>query len=98
MFQLIKDSIFAFRFKRAVRKADRLHHVTHRKYMVLVINRKLEVLSKRELRKFVANGIFRKGTTVQDIEQKALYVTIYSFICVCLSQIKIIKWSSETRL
>ncbi len=44
--------------------------------MVLVINHKLEVLSKQELRKFVANGIFRKGTTVQNIEQKALYVTL----------------------
>lgn len=76
MLQLIKDLIFGFRFKRAVKKADRLHHLTHRKYMVLVINHKLEVLSKQELRKFVANGIFRKGTTVQNIEQKALYVTL----------------------
>ena len=39
MFQLIKDSIFAFHFRRAVRKADHLHHLTHRKYMVLVINK-----------------------------------------------------------
>lgn len=76
MFKLIKDIIFGFRFKRAVKKADRLHHITHRKYMVLVINRKLEVLSKKEIKKFVSNGIFRKGTTVQGIEQKALYVTL----------------------
>lgn len=74
--RIIKDLIFGFRFKRAVKKADRLHHITHRKYMVLVINRKLEVISKQEIRKFVANGIFRKGTTTQDIEQKALYVTL----------------------
>ena len=76
MFKLIKDIIFGFRFKRAVKKADRLHHITHRKYMVLVINRKLEVLSKKEIKKFVSNGIFRKGTTIQDIEQKALYITL----------------------
>ena len=76
MFRLIKDIIFGFRFKRAVKKADRFHCITHRKYMVLVINRKLEVLSKQELRKFVANGIFRKGTTIQDIERRALYMTI----------------------
>ena len=66
MFQLIKDIIFGFRFKRAVKKADRFHHISHRKYMVLVINKKLEVLSKQEIKKFVANGIFRK----------ALYVTL----------------------
>ena len=44
--------------------------------MVLVINGKLEVLSKQEIRKFVANGIFRKGITTQYIEKKALYVTL----------------------
>ena len=76
MLKLIQDIIFGFRFKHAVKKADRLHHITHRKYMVLVINRKLEVLSKKEIKKFVSNGIFRKGTTVQDIEQKALYITL----------------------
>lgn len=76
MFRLIKDIIFGFRFKRAVKKADRFHHITHRKYMVLVIDRKLEVLSKKEIKEFVANGIFRKGITVSDIERKALYVTL----------------------
>lgn len=76
MIRLIKDIIFGFRFKRAVRKADRFHHITHRKYMVLVINKKLEVLSKQEVKKFVAGGIFRKGTTVGDIESKALYITM----------------------
>ena len=72
----VKDIIFAFRFKRAAKKSDRFHHITHRKYMVLVINKRLEVLSKREIKKFVAKGIFRKGTTVSDIENKALYTTL----------------------
>ena len=76
MLQLIKELIFAFRFRRAVKKADRFHHITHRKYMVLVINKRLEVLSKQEIRKFLSNGIFRKGTTLSDIEQKALYTTL----------------------
>ena len=76
MLQLIKQLIFSIRFRQAVKKADRLQHITHRKYMVLVINRKLEVLSKQEIKKFVANGIFRKGITVKDIEKKALYITL----------------------
>ncbi len=76
MFQLIKDLIFGFRFKRAVKKADRFHHITHRKYMVLVINKHLEVLSKQELKKFIAGGVFRKGTTIADLEAKALYITL----------------------
>lgn len=73
---LIKRLMFAFRFKRAVRKADRLRHITHRKYMVLVVGGKLEVISKREVKKLVGRHVFRKGTTVSDIEQKALYVTL----------------------
>ena len=76
MYRLIKDIIFGFRFKRAVKRANNLHNITHRKYMVLVINKKLEVLSKQEVRKFVAGGIFQKGTTVGDIESKALYITL----------------------
>lgn len=76
MFRLIQDIIFAFRFKRAVKKADRFHHITHRKYMVLVINKRLEVLSKQELKKFIARGVFRKGTTTRDLEAKALYITL----------------------
>ena len=76
MLQLIKDLIFAFRFKRAVKKADRFHHITHRKYMVLVINKRLEVLSKQELKKFIAARVFRKGTTIADLEAKALYTTL----------------------
>ncbi|QFQ11563.1 hypothetical protein C7Y71_000115 [Pseudoprevotella muciniphila] len=76
MIKLIKELIFAYRFKRAVKKADRFHHLTHRKYMVLVINRRLEVLSKQELKKFIAGGVFRKGTTIADLEAKALYITL----------------------
>ena len=76
MFQRIKDIICGFRFKRAVKKADRFHHITHRKYMVLVINKRLEVLSKQELKKFIAGGVFRKGTTIADLEAKALYITL----------------------
>lgn len=76
MFRLIKDLIFAFRFKRTVKKADRFHHITHRKYMVLVINKRLEVLSKQELKKFIAGGVFRKGTTIAGLQAKALYITL----------------------
>ena len=76
MLQLIKDIIFGFRFKRAVKKADRFHHITHRKYMVILINRKLKVVSKQDLRKAIQKGVVRKGVTIHDIETKALYITL----------------------
>lgn len=76
MKQLIKRIIFRYQFWRAVKKADRFRRITHRKYMVLVVNRKLQVIAKQDVRKHIAAGTFRKGTTVQDIEQKALYITL----------------------
>ena len=47
MFKLFKDIIFGFRLKRAIKKADKFRHITHRKYMVIVIKGKFEVLSKQ---------------------------------------------------
>ena len=44
--------------------------------MVLVINKKLEVLSKQELKKFIRGGVFKEGTTIADLEKKALYITL----------------------
>ena len=76
MKKLIKDIIFAWKFKRAVRKADYLRHITHRKYMVIVIKGSLEVISKQNIKKFVAGGVFRKGMTAADIEREALYITL----------------------
>ena len=43
MIQAIKKFIFALRFKRAVKKADTLKHLTHRKHMVLVVNKRLAI-------------------------------------------------------
>ena len=76
MKELIKDIIFAWKFKHAVRKADYLRHITHRKYMIIVIKGRLEVISKQDIKKFVAGGVFRKGMTAGDIERKALYITL----------------------
>lgn len=76
MRKIIQDIIRAWKYKRAIRKADTLRHITHRKHMLLVIGGKFEVLSKQEVRKFVAGGVFRKGTTTQDLERKALYITM----------------------
>ena len=76
MRKIIQDIIRAWKYKRAVRKADYLRHITHRKHMVIVVNGRLEVVSKKDIRKFVAGGVFCKGITTADIERKALYITL----------------------
>lgn len=75
MIQLIKDIINAWRYKRAIRKAVKLQKLTGRKYFVLVVNGKLRVVAKQDIKIMVATRQFRKGVKVQDIEKRALFVT-----------------------
>ena len=75
MIQLIKDIIFAWRYKRAVKQAARLQRLNRCKYLVLVVNGKLKVVAKKDIRLMIATRRFKKGTKVQDIERRALYTT-----------------------
>lgn len=74
MIQFIKDIIFAWRFKRAVRKANKLSRLFGMKYLVISLNGELKVVPKQTIRELVARHRFRKGVTVADIEKRALYI------------------------
>ena len=75
MIQLIKDIIFGWRYKRAVKKAVKVEHITGRKQFVIMYDGKPVVVSKKKIRNLVATRYFRKGITVQEIEKRALFVT-----------------------
>ena len=75
MIRLIKDLIFAWRYKRAVKKADKLSRFFGMKYFVISLNGGLKVVPKQTVRELVRKRRFRKGVTVADIEKRALYVT-----------------------
>lgn len=75
MIRLIKDLIFAWRYKRAVKKADKLSRLFGMKYLVIFLNGGLKVVPKQTVRELVRKRRFRKGVTVADIEKRALYVT-----------------------
>lgn len=75
MIRLIKDLIFAWRYKRAVKKADKLSRLFGMKYFVISLNGGLKVVPKQTIRELVRKRRFRKGVTVADIEKRALYVT-----------------------
>ena len=72
---IIQKIIFKWRYKRAVSKANRFHKATKRKYLVLILKGKPVVISKKRIRQLIATQHFRKGTTVRDIEQRAIYTT-----------------------
>lgn len=75
MIQLIKDIINAWRYKRAIKQAVKLQKLTGRKQFVVVVNGKLRVVAKQDIKRMVATRQFKKGVKVQDIEKRALFIT-----------------------
>lgn len=76
MIQIIKRIIFAYKFKRAVRKANRFHNLTGLRYYVIILNGRLHVVPKKTIKELISRHRFRKGTTIRDIESRALFVTV----------------------
>lgn len=75
MIQFIKDIILNYRIRRAIRLAGELSAASKRKYLVLMVAGVPKVYSKQELKKMIARRKFRKGTTIQDIEKRAILIT-----------------------
>lgn len=66
--------VFAWHFKRAVKKANELSRLFGMKYFVISLNGGLKVVPKQTIRELVARNRFRKGVTVAEIEKRALYI------------------------
>lgn len=75
MIKLIKDIFFAWKYKRAVRKAKKMSALFKMKYYVLSMGGRIKVVPKQNIRHLVRTHRFRKGVKVADIEKRALYVT-----------------------
>lgn len=75
MIRLIKRLIFAWKYKHAIKKADRLAKLTGLRYLVIYLNGGLKVVPKKAIKELVAKHRFRKGVTVADIERRALFIT-----------------------
>ena len=75
MIRLFKDLLFAWRYKRAVKEAIMLSQGSGLKYYVLYMNGGLKVVPKQTIKTLVKRHRFKKGTKVEDIERRALFVT-----------------------
>lgn len=71
----IKQKIFALKYKRAVKKANKFAELVGIKYYVLYMNRNIKVVPKKTIKELIARRRFKKGTTIEMIEKRALYVT-----------------------
>lgn len=74
MLKLIKDCIWAGRYKRKVREARKLAELFNMTYLVFMLNGKIKVAPKKVIRDLIRQKRFKGGTTIQDIEKKALYI------------------------
>lgn len=75
MKQFIKNLILNYRVRRAVRLAAELSQVSKRRYLVLMVAGVPKVYSKQELKAMIRRHKFIKGTTIQDLERKAILIT-----------------------
>ncbi len=75
MIDRIRRSVFAWRYRRAVRNAKELAALFGMRYYVISLNGKLKVVPKQTMKELVRRKRFRKGVTLEDIEKKALFVT-----------------------
>ncbi len=75
MIIFIKRLIFAWKYKRAIKKAGKLAKLTGLRYFVIYLNGGLKVVPKKAVKELVAKHRFRKGITVADIERRALFIT-----------------------
>lgn len=75
MIKLFKEIILSYRIKRAIKMAKELAEASKRKYIVLMVASVPKVYSKQELKSLIARRIFKKGTTIQDLEKRAILIT-----------------------
>lgn len=75
MFQTIRKLIWGSRFRRKVKEANQLAELFRMRYFVIMMNGSLKVVPKKTLKELIARGRFKRGTTIQDIEKRALYIT-----------------------
>ncbi len=73
--RFIEEKRLTNRIKRAVDLAQALSSVDHRKRLVLIVAGVPKVFTKQELQRLLLTRTFKKGTTIQDLEQKALIIT-----------------------
>ena len=68
----LSDTIFYIRFKHAVKKANRYHQLTGRKYLVLRKDKDFIVKSKTEFSYLIKQKVLK--TDIQTIEEIAVYI------------------------
>lgn len=71
----IKKWIFNLRLKSAIKQAKRDSKLFDKRMMVIEWCGKPEVFEKQKLKRLISMGFFKKGTTIQQLEKMAYYIS-----------------------
>ena len=74
-YKQIRQFLFAIRVKKYINKANKWAAHTKQRYLVILVGKKLVVISRKELKSRIKHHSIRKGTTIEMIERKAIYIT-----------------------
>ena len=75
MIKLIKNIIFNYRLRRAIRHANDMAQLTGLRHFVILLDGNFKVVSKRRLKQLIDTRRFIKGTKIRDFERRALHIT-----------------------
>ena len=71
----IKKTIFNWQKNRLIKKANKKAKLTGYRYIIIGWHGKLILAEKKYLKNLIAKHKFKKGTTIQQLESAAIYVT-----------------------
>ena len=75
MVKLFKAVLFGYRFRKAVRTADKRKAQTGKKQFVINLCGRPVCVSKEHIRRLVSEGVYRPDVKVADIARVAIYKT-----------------------
>lgn len=75
MIKLIKNIIFNYRLRSAIRQANDMAQLTGLRHFVILLDGNLKVVSKRRLKQLIDTRRFIKGAKISDFERRALHIT-----------------------
>lgn len=74
-FKRLNVRIYNRKVGKLIKRAEELRRLTGYRYLVIRWRGRIRLVSKKQLKQWIANRTFRKGTRIQDIEKKAIYTT-----------------------
>jgi hypothetical protein len=75
LFKRVKVKRYNRKVGKLIKRAEELRKLTGYRYLIIRFRGRIRMVSKKQLKKWIANGTFKRGTKIKDIENKAIYST-----------------------